>query len=378
MALLPDRAILRKRFSVEGPQIVRIVIAAMVSWGVCKLIDTSAVPIFAVVAPLIAMRDQPFSALNVSFDRLIGVVFGVALGIVVVNVFGLNVLAVAIVLVVGLLAGVVLRIGAVLNIQVALTGLLVFTSIDPDTYGITRLWETLIGAAVTVVLSPFLLPPDAAKLYRSEFRRVSRLLGEHTAQAAVLVEDGARNHDVLVSLLAEVRRTDDSANALPANLEAARRATRNNPLRRRRIGELDELVELTSTVVDIGRWLRLLLEELVDMSGRPDVDPLWPTTGGWLSRVLRPVAAVIDAALVRNTREAGEKATMAEALEALRQWRQVDKHPVAVILRRSSFRLVRTVGLLVGEEITLLPGGPSHIEDVVDEGVHPGAPSPPP
>jgi uncharacterized membrane protein YgaE (UPF0421/DUF939 family) len=378
MALLPDRATLRKRFSVEGPQIVRIVIAAMVSWGVCKLIDTSAVPIFAVVAPLIAMRDQPFSALNVSFDRLIGVVFGVALGIVVVNVFGLNVLAVAIVLVVGLLAGVVLRIGAVLNIQVALTGLLVFTSIDPDTYGITRLWETLIGAAVTVVLSPFLLPPDAAKLYRSEFRRVSRLLGEHTAQAAVLVEDGARNHDVLVSLLAEVRRTDDSANALPANLEAARRATRNNPLRRRRIGELDELVELTSTVVDIGRWLRLLLEELVDMSGRPDVDPLWPTTGGWLSRVLRPVAAVIDAALVRNTREAGEKATMAEALEALRQWRQVDKHPVAVILRRSSFRLVRTVGLLVGEEITLLPGGPSHIEDVVDEGVHPGAPSPPP
>ena len=378
MALLPDRATLRKRFFAEWPQIVRIVIAAVVSWAVCKLIDTSAVPIFAVVAPLVAMRDQPFSALNVSFDRIIGVVVGVALGVVVVHAFGMNLLSVVIVLGVGLLGGVVLRIGPVLNIQVALTGLLVFTNTDPDVYGVTRLWETLIGAGVTVALSPFLLPPDAGKQYRAEFRRVSRLLGEHTAQAAVLVEDGARNHEVLVTLLRDARKTDDSANALPATLEAARRAVRNNPLRRHRIGELDELVDVTATVVETGRWVRLLAEEIVDLSGRRDIDPLWPITGRWLSRVLRPVSAVIDAALVRDTTASGEKATMTEALEALRQWRQADKHPVAVILRRSSFRLVRSVGKLVGEEILVLPGGPTHIEDVVDEGAHRGTSSPPP
>ena len=378
MAILPDRATLRKRFFAEWPQIVRIVIAAVVSWEVCKLIDTSAVPIFAVVAPLVAMRDQPFSALNVSFDRIIGVVVGVALGIVVVNTFGLNLLSVVIVLVVGLFSGVVLRIGPALNIQVALTGLLVFTNIDPDVYGITRLWETLIGAVVTVVLSPFLLPPDAAKQYRAEFNRVSRRLGEHMAHAAVLVEDGARNHEILVDLLREARKTDDSASALPATLQAARRAVRNNPLRRRRIGELDELVEVTATVVDTGRWVRLLAEEIVELSGRRDIDPLWPITGRWLSRVLRPVAAVIDAALVRDTTATGEKVTMTEATDALRQWREADKHPVAVILRRSSFRIVRSVGKLVGEEILVLPGGPTHVEDVVDEGVHRGTSTPPP
>ena len=122
MALLPDRATLRKRFLAEWPQIVRIVIAAVVSWEVCQLIDTSAVPIFAVVAPLVAMRDQPFSALNVSFDRIIGVVVGVVLGVVVVRVFGSTLLSVVVVLSVGLLSGVVLRIGPVLNIQVALDG----------------------------------------------------------------------------------------------------------------------------------------------------------------------------------------------------------------------------------------------------------------
>ncbi len=378
MALFPDRATLRKRFFAEWPQIVRIVIAAVVSWEVCQLIDTSAVPIFAVVAPLVAMRDQPFSALNVSFDRLMGVVVGVGLGVLVIRVFGLNLLSVVVVLVVGLLCGVVLRFGPVLNIQVALTGLLVFTNTDPDVYGITRLWETLIGAGVTVVLSPFLFPPDATKQYRTEFRRVSRLLGEHTAQAALLVEDGARNHEVLLDLLRDARNTDDSANALPATLESARRAVRNNPLRRHRIGELDELVEVTGTVLETGRWVRLLAEELVDLSGRRDIDPLWPITGRWLSRVLRPVAAVIDAALVRDTTTSGEKTTIAEALEALKQWREADKHAVAVILRRSSFRLVRSVGTLVGEEILVLPGGPTHLEDVVDEGAHRGPSSPPP
>ncbi|HEY6741476.1 MAG TPA: FUSC family protein [Lapillicoccus sp.] len=377
MALLPDRATVRRRFSAEWPQILRIVIAGVVSWGVCKLIDTSSVPIFAVVAPLVAMRDQPFSALNVSFDRIAGVIVGVLLGLAVVNLVGSNVLSVALVLAIGLLIGVVLRVGVALNIQVSLTGLLVFTSIDPGTYGFTRLWETLIGAAVTVVLSPFLLPPDAGKLYRAEFRRVSARLGEHTAQAAVLVAEGGRNHEVIVGLLAEVRTTHDSANMLPTHLESARRAVRNNPLRRRKIGELDALVEVTGTVVETAQWLRLLAEELVDLSGRRDVDPLWATSGPWVARVLQPVATVIDAALVRETTATGEKRTMAEATKALAEWRRVDPHPIAVILRRSCFRLVRAVGRLVSEEIAVPPGGPTHVEDVVDTTVHgPSNPSP--
>lgn len=372
MALLPDRALIRKRFLAEWPQVVRIVIAAIVSWEICKLIDTSTVPVFAVVAPLIAMRDQPFSSLNLSFDRLIGVIGGVLLGIVVVAVIGVNLLSLLVVLVVGLLAGIVLRLSPTLNIQVALTGLLVFTSSDPGSYGLTRLWETLIGAAVTVVLSPFLFPPDVVKLYRAEFRRVSQRLGEHTSTAAALVVDGSRHHEALVSLVDEVRTTDASAAALPVTLEASRQAVRNNPLRRRRIGELDELVEVTGTVVDTGRWLRLLAEELADLSGRPDIDRLWPTTGTWLSRLLRPIAAVMNAALVRGATETAEQAAMSEALEALVQWRQATRDPIDVILRRSSFRLVRTVSRVVGEEIVLPPWTPVH-EHVTDE----GAPSEP-
>lgn len=373
---LPDRATLRVRFQAEWPQVVRIIIAAAVGWWICVLIEPNQVPIFAVVVPLMAMRDQPFSALNVSFDRIIGVIAGVLLGIVVVGALGVSALAAAVVLAVGLLGGVVLRLGPTLNVQVSLSALLVFTSTDPNRYGWTRLWETLVGGVVTVGLSPFLFPPDAAKQYRLELRRVCRLLSQHIAQAAALVEEAPRNHQALVALLEAARRTQDSAAALPGVLASARRAVRNNPLRRRDIQPLEKLGEPTATVVEMARWARLLVEEVADLSGRPDVDPLWPTSGASLSRVLRPLAAVIDAVLVRDTSEA---ATVTEAAAELTRWRETDKKPLAVVMRRPAFRLLRIVATLTDETVPNIPhttgndpGSDQVGEPPVEGSEHPG------
>ena len=152
----------------------------------------------------------------------------------------------------------------------------------------------------------------------------------------------------------------------PAILASANRAVRNNPLRRRDIGPLETLAEPTTTVVEMARWIRLLVEEVADLSGRPDVDPLWPSSGASLSRVLRPLAAVIDGVLVKD---AGEEATIAEAAEELRRWREVDKHPLAVIMRRPTFRLLRIVATLTGETVPNLPhpSGNDSVGDLVGE-----------
>jgi hypothetical protein len=356
---LPDLPTLRERFQTEWPQVVRIVIAAAVGWWVCVLIEPDQVPIFAVVVPLMAMRDQPFSALNVSFDRIIGVIAGVLLGIVVVGLLGVSALSAVVVLGVGLLGGVVLRLGPNLNVQVSLSALLVFTSTDPNVYGWTRLWETLVGGAVTVGLSPFLFPPDAAKQYRLELRRVCVRLSQHLAEAAALVEDAPRNHEALEALHAAAQRTQTSAHALPDRLASARRAVRNNPLRRRDIGPLETLAVPTAGAVETARWVRLMVEEVADLSGRPDVDPVWSTSGPSLSRVLQALASVIDAVLVQDTSEA---ASVRQATDELYQWREHDKHPLAVVMRRPAFRLVRVVATLTGEP---LPNVPHDIRDHV-------------
>jgi hypothetical protein len=331
---LPDLPTLRERFRTEWPQVVRIIIAAAVGWWICLLIEPDQVPIFAIVVPLMAMRDQPFSALNVSFDRIVGVIAGVLLGIVVVGLLGVSAVSAAVVLGVGLLAGIVLRLGPNLNVQVSLSALLVFTSTDPNVYGWTRLWETLVGGVVTVGLSPFLFPPDAAKQYRLELRRVCLGLRQHLAEAAALVEDAPRNHEALEALQAAAQRTQTSAQDLPGRLA-------------------------TAGAVEAARWVRLMVEEVSDLSGRPDVDPVWAASGPWLSRVLQSLAAVIDAVLVKDTSDA---ASVQQATDELYRWREHDKHPLAVVMRRPAFRLVRVVASLTGEP---LPNVPHDIRDHV-------------
>jgi uncharacterized membrane protein YgaE (UPF0421/DUF939 family) len=129
---------------VEVPQAVRVVIAAGVSWQLCMWILNGPhghPPVYAAVVPLVAMRDHPYSAFNVSLDRLVGVLAGVCLGIAVVQWLGLSTLAVVLVLAVGLIGGIALQLGPGTNIQVAASSLLVFSNPDPNVYAFARLWR---------------------------------------------------------------------------------------------------------------------------------------------------------------------------------------------------------------------------------------------
>jgi uncharacterized membrane protein YgaE (UPF0421/DUF939 family) len=345
----PTRAVLRERFSHEWPQVVRILIAGGVAYALCQLLAPEDPPTFAVIVPLLAMRDHPFSALNVSFDRMLGVIGGVLLGVVVVQVFGEGALAIGIVMAVGLFTGVFLRLGTPLNIQIALSGILVFVSNDPETYAWTRLWETLVGAAVTVVLSPFLFPPDAAREFRAAFNQVTEDLAQQIARAADLVEDLAGNGPAIKALFDESRATQARAHALPAALTSARAAVSNNPLRRKDREPLAAMVGPTEELVEVGRWVRVLLEELVDYGRRTDIVDIWPNTGGSLARVLRRVAAALDPTLVPDALT-GDEVTLSAAGLELRRWRESDKHPVAILLRRPVYRLIRASAELLDEE----------------------------
>src|SRR5689334_11392417 len=158
------RAILRA----ELPQVARIVVAAAVAWEAALLLGATQPPIFAALVPLVSLRDDPFSAYNLSLARLVGVVAGLLIAIGVLAVLEPTTVAIAAVLAVALLVGVV-RIGDVLNTQVAVSALLVFSSADTADYAVTRLWETGLGTAVTLVLAPFLFPANPLTVVRGEF-----------------------------------------------------------------------------------------------------------------------------------------------------------------------------------------------------------------
>ena len=115
------RSILRR----ELPQIARIVFVAAVAWQICLSLGATQPPLYAALVPLVSLRDDPFSAFNLSLARLVGVVAGLTIAIGVLAVLRPTTAAIAAVLAAALLVGVVLRIGDVLNTQVAVSAMLV-------------------------------------------------------------------------------------------------------------------------------------------------------------------------------------------------------------------------------------------------------------
>jgi uncharacterized membrane protein YgaE (UPF0421/DUF939 family) len=155
----------RPVLATEGPYVVRIVVASVVSWQICLWLGANQPPVYAVIVPLVALRDAPYSALNVSTARLVGVVGGVCVGFGVLQFMRPSTLAVAVVLAIALLFGMALRVGGAFNVQVGASALLVFANADPDSYALTRLWETAVGVVVTVALAPVLLPRNPYRAY---------------------------------------------------------------------------------------------------------------------------------------------------------------------------------------------------------------------
>src|SRR4051812_44452388 len=102
------------------PRAAQTAICAAVAWEVCVWLGAER-PAFAALVPIVAVKGDPFSAFNVSLGRLLGVVFGVGFGIVLADVAGTNALSVGLLVGIGLLAGLLVRIGGEPNTQIAVS-----------------------------------------------------------------------------------------------------------------------------------------------------------------------------------------------------------------------------------------------------------------
>ena len=346
-------ATVRARFRTEGPQVLRILVAAALSWQLCVWLGANQPPIFAVLVPVVALRDHPYSAFNLSFDRLIGVVGGVGLAVAVVQWLGPSLLSVMLVLAVGLAVGIVLRVGPTLNVQIAVSGLLVFASPDLDAYALARLWETAIGAAVSVLLSPLLLPPNARKAFEAELRTVTGELVAQLDDLASILAGSAEQSD-LERLRDRAAETDGRARRLPESLAAAQRAVRHNPLRRRDRSPLRARTPVVELGLELARVERLLVEEVADLSTRPDLASHWTPLGSAALPVLRPITTAVRSALgtgldpaESDTRTERTKTWLELGHAELQNWMRTDARPISAVLRRPLRRLLDIVAAAV-------------------------------
>jgi uncharacterized membrane protein YccC len=146
-------------------------------------------------------------------------------------------------------------------VPIAALFLLGFASANVSTLGLQRIWETAIGALVAVLVSSLLWPPDPV---RELTRQLDRLRHELVLDLTAVADDLATGRGGMSERLEDVRAHSLDAVRDVFALDAARRALRWSPLRRRDASLVDELGERINLAARAYRHTRAVARDVAD------------------------------------------------------------------------------------------------------------------
>ena len=180
-------------------------------------------------------------------------------------------LRVALVLLIGTFLAVFFRVGGRPNLEVPVAALFMLgTAIAiVDQFGVQRIWETAIGAVVAILVATLLWPPDPARELR---RQLERLRAELVADLLTIADDLATGGGETAERMDEVRAHSLDAVREVFALDAARRALRWSPLRRRDAAAVDELGRRIAIAARTYRHTRAVARD-VDRRSSPRRQP---------------------------------------------------------------------------------------------------------
>ncbi len=341
----------------------KIGLAAGLAWWVCTLLGADR-PAFAAIVPLVALRaDDPYGALGVSLFRIVGTVAGILLGIAALMIDpGAPLWLVFATILLGLAIGLVARgPSEAINPITAVTALVVIFvgKGKADSYAWVRIWETLIGAVVTMVIAVVVWPPDPIGALRELLRDLRRDVSDDLRAVAEL--PGRSIDDADHMLDDRIRRSMDAGDIM-RTLDRANSGLRWNPRHRGRRIELVALAVPLRQLAAMSRYSRSLVWSMI---GDPDEDHIrrWPPeTEAALDESMRHADdAAGEVASGRDPSasiEAADRALQRFASQAGDRQLATDIHGGGrAMLRVLSASTSRRLGVLIRERY--LPGEPS-------------------
>jgi uncharacterized membrane protein YgaE (UPF0421/DUF939 family) len=289
-------------------------VAAGIAWAVALLADPHSRPYFAPLAVILIVQPTVYDSLSRAFQRVAGVVLGVAAALAVSHFLTPSGWSIGIIVFAGLLLGWSLRLGPQGVVQVPVSALLVFAvgSATPD-YGGRRVVETLIGSAIAVLA--VLVSPPAPETERvisdalTPLRRCRDLItevGSAISSAWTLEQAQAWRREALGLFEATATaRRDHEGHQLTARWNA--RARRQRPV-----------LELADEALRVGDRItiqtRSITRALVD--GAPAARPM-PAVGAMLVSVASAVEAY--AAWVASPDEPADRQRLSDAIRVAGQ-----------------------------------------------------------
>ena len=297
MARLPTalrrrlRGVLFRRGRTPGLRTAKTTLAAVLSYVVADLLNTSATPVLAPLTALLVVQLTMYETVRQGWERILSVLAGVLVAIGLASVVGLNWWSLGAVVALSLVVGRALRLGPQL-LEVPISAMLVLAVTNAEDLAIERVYETLIGSAVGVLVNLVIAPPlymqPAGDALAELADRMAAVLRGLAAQLREGWSRSAADHwlDESRALGAEVARADET-------LARAEQSARLNP-RGRAVRRIQPRVRAALTALEhVHVSLRGLARGLLD---RTYFMPVEQQAQAYGEDARRALAGVLDTA----------------------------------------------------------------------------------
>ncbi len=215
-------------------QLVKTVVAAVIAWVVAASVLELPQPFLAPWAALLVVHATVYRTFSRGMQQVAAAVVAVLLASLVGNLFGLDTVAVAVLLVLALAMGSLPWLGAEVT-TIATTALVVLTTgFSDDARLLSRLLDTGIGVAVGLLVNFIVWPPLRRRTAIVAMNRIDDGIGELLTQIGTSVSGGWSDEDV-EDWVERTRSLDGEVDHAWALVRQARESARMNP--RRAAGE---------------------------------------------------------------------------------------------------------------------------------------------
>jgi uncharacterized membrane protein YgaE (UPF0421/DUF939 family) len=204
------RGALFRRGRRPGLRTAKTTLAAVLSYAVADALNTSDQPVLAPLTALLVVQLTLYETVEHGLERILSVTAGVLVAVVVASEVGLTWWSLGLVVALSLIVGRAIRLGPHL-LEVPISAMLVLAVSDAESLAVDRVYETLIGSAVGILVNLLIAPP----LYLQP-------AGDAIADLADRLADFARR-------LATQLRTEWSTQAADQWLQEARALGREVP-----------------------------------------------------------------------------------------------------------------------------------------------------
>lgn len=226
-------------------QVTKSAVATVAAWLIADAIVQGPPPVFAAIAALLVVQPSLNQSFSKAIERSVGVIVGVVIASVLGIAFGEATWVILVAIVVALVVAWAARATAGTANQVAISALLVLAlgAATPG-YAFDRVLETIIGAAIGIVVNVLLVPPVAVA---PAHRAVDALGAEVSASLERLAGALERppTRAGVEELLLTARLMRPMRDAAERSIATGRESLTLNPRARR---HRDELADLSVTL----------------------------------------------------------------------------------------------------------------------------------